>query len=171
MSLFSKSKGEYDKKGVNGAGGEVGSDARTASEKSSREIVSTLGQGILIKGNIVCEDTVQIYGRVIGNMIAARLVICEGAQVEGEAIVEEEAIIHGAFKGIIRCNSVKLQDTAVVEGEIYSNLFSIEQNALFEGVSRRLDKPGNPLSNAKIKSEIPLSPSMTDAAPASGVVG
>ena len=62
-----------------------------------------------------------------------------GAQVEGN-IVAVEAIIHGVFRGTIHANSVKLQSTAVVDGEILKQSLTIEQNAQFEGVSRRLDR-------------------------------
>ena len=40
----------------------------------------------------------------------------------------------------IHVNSVKLQATAVVDGEIFKQSLVIEQNAQFEGVSRRLEK-------------------------------
>ncbi len=110
-----------------------------APSKSTPEVVSTLGPGMLVTGNIVCTGAVQIFGRVSGDIHAARLVICEGAQVEGK-VIAQEAVIDGTFKGTIHGNSVKLQATAVVDGEIYNKSLTIEQNALFEGVARRLDK-------------------------------
>jgi cytoskeletal protein CcmA (bactofilin family) len=81
----------------------------------------------------------QVFGRILGDIHAARLVICEGAYVDGK-IVAQEAVIDGTFKGTIHGNSVKLQATAVVEGEIYNKSLTIEQNAQFEGVARRLDR-------------------------------
>jgi hypothetical protein len=53
----------------------------------------------------------------------------------------------------------------VVEGEIYSKSLTIEHEAQFEGVSRRLDKPVDaPLrAQATMPATIPLAPSMTEA--------
>lgn len=103
------------------------------------EMVSTLGHGMLITGNIVCEGSVQIFGRVVGDIHASQLVICQGARVEGK-VIAPETVIQGTFNGTIHGNSVKLQSTASVEGEIFNKSLTIEENAQFEGVARRLDK-------------------------------
>lgn len=104
------------------------------------EIVSTLGHGMLVTGNIVCTGAMHVFGRVVGDIHASQLVICEGAKVEGK-IVAPDLVVQGEFKGTISGNNVKLQSTAVVDGEIFNKSLTIEQNALFEGVARRLDKP------------------------------
>ena len=137
MSSFFQSKNERDSKspepGVVAAKPDVSAPAR----KPAQEIVSTLGPGLLVTGNVVCTGAVQIFGRVIGDIYAARLLICKGAEVEGKVVAQEVAI-DGAFKGTIHSNSVKLQSTATVEGEIFKQSLVIEQNAQFEGVARRL---------------------------------
>jgi cytoskeletal protein CcmA (bactofilin family) len=126
-----------------------------APSKPVQEVVSTLGPGMLLTGNILCTGAVQIYGRVVGDIHVSRLVICEGAHVEGK-VVAQEAVIEGTFKGTIHGNSVKLQATAVVEGEIYNKSLTIEQNAQFEGVARRLDKAVDIPSTNKAKAEAPI---------------
>ena len=137
---------------------EAGFDTRlndsSTSSKASPDIVSTLGHGMLITGNIVCAGSVQIFGRVIGDVHAAQIVICEGAKVEGK-VVAPDLIIQGAFTGTIHGNNVKLQSTATVDGEIFNKSLTIEQNALFEGVARRLDVAVSPPSSTQIKGEEP----------------
>jgi cytoskeletal protein CcmA (bactofilin family) len=127
-----------------------------APSKPVPEVVSTLGPGMLITGNVLCTGAVQIYGRIIGDIHASRLVICEGAHVEG-TVVAQEAVIDGTFKGTIHGNAVKLQATAVVEGEIYNKSLTIEQSAQFEGVARRLDKAVEmpSVTQVKAKTEAP----------------
>lgn len=141
MSYFSQSKGG-DTKGFDGSAAEAKLDVSAPARKSapSQEIVSTLGPGLLITGNVVSTGAVQIHGRVIGDIHAARLLISKGAVVEGK-VTAQEAVIDGTFKGTIYGNSVKLQATAVVDGEIFKQSLVIEQNAQFEGVSRRLETP------------------------------
>lgn len=166
MGVFSKPSGERDNQGFNGASGEVRPHTAVAavpSAKTSTEAVSTLGHGMLITGNVVCEGSLQIFGRLIGDVHASNLIICEGAQVEGK-VTAQEATIHGVFKGTIHGNNVNLQSTAVVDGEIYNKTLTIVQNADFEGVSRRLDKPVDPPSTVKSS----LSAPVAEAIPASG---
>ena len=101
--------------------------------------VSLIGAGMQVTGNIVCAGALQVNGQVTGDIHAAYLTISEGARVEGN-LTATEAVIEGTFKGTIHGNSVKLQKSAVVEGEIYNKSLSIEQEARFEGVSRRLER-------------------------------
>jgi cytoskeletal protein CcmA (bactofilin family) len=104
------------------------------------DMMSTFGHGMVITGNVVCAGGLQIYGQVSGEIHATQLTICEGARVEGK-VMAQDAVIHGHFKGTIHGNTVKLQSSAVVDGEIFNRSLTIEQNAQFEGVSRRLDRP------------------------------
>lgn len=143
MSYFSQSKGgdsKSDTKSLDTGAAEAKFDAPARKSAPSQEIVSTLGPGLLITGNVVSTGAVQIHGRVIGDIHAARLLISKGAVVEGK-VTAQEAVIDGTFKGTIYGNSVKLQATAVVDGEIFKQSLVIEQNAQFEGVSRRLESP------------------------------
>ena len=166
MSYFSQSKGERDMKNAKQPAGEPRLNVEAAPGK---DVVSVLGQGMLVTGNIVCAGTVQIFGRVIGDIHASQLMICEGAKVEGK-IIAPETTIQGTFSGTINANNVKLQSTAVVDGEIFNKSLTIEQNALFEGVARRLDKPVASPSSAQAKGE-ELAPALSpQAAPLSEVV-
>ena len=56
--------------------------------------------------------------------------------MEGD-VVAEELTIGGYVKGTIHANRVKLNSTAVVEGDIFHRTLAIEENARFEGTSRR----------------------------------
>ncbi|HUZ32704.1 MAG TPA: polymer-forming cytoskeletal protein [Xanthobacteraceae bacterium] len=138
MGYFSQEKAAQSKNGFNGAGA-PGPEAAAPAGKSAATTVSTLGPGMLITGNIVCEGAAQIFGRVIGDVQAVEIIIGEGALVEGN-ITAHEIAIEGAFKGTVRGHSVRLRGNASVDGEIYSKSLTVEENVLFEGLSRRLDK-------------------------------
>jgi cytoskeletal protein CcmA (bactofilin family) len=156
MAYFSQSKGDGDKKGVNRTDSDARLDDGAASAKHSPDMISTLGRGMLTTGNIVCIGSMEIFGRVVGDIHAASVIIGEGAHVEGN-VTAQETVIQGVFKGTIHANSVKLQNTAVVDGEIFNKSLIIEQNAQFEGVSRRLAKPVEPPSSERVKGEKSLS--------------
>lgn len=140
MGYFSQGKDGHEKTGLNGTGGTATQGDETTVGKNVSDTVSTLGPGMLITGNIVCEGKAQIFGRVIGDIQAVEIVIGEGAKVQGN-ITAHEVGIHGAFKGIIRGHNVRLKGTAAVDGEVFSKSLTVEENVLFEGLSRRLDKP------------------------------
>lgn len=150
MSYFSASKGERETPTPKAVATESKRDMAPAPK--SADLVSTLGQGMLITGNIVCAGSVQIFGRVVGDIHAAQIVICEGAKVEGK-IVAPETVIKGTFNGTVHSNIVKLQSTALVDGEIFNKSLTIEQNAQFEGVARRLDTPVAAPSSTQAKGE------------------
>jgi cytoskeletal protein CcmA (bactofilin family) len=162
VGVFSKSHSEYDASGLNGGKGDTKLETKAMNGRTLPDMVSTLAQGVLVTGNIVSEGTLQICGRVNGDIHASQLIVNKGAQVEGN-IIAQEAIILGACKGIIHSNSVKLQDMAAVEGEIYSKSLTIEQDAQFEGVSRRLDRPVDapPSVQAIVPAKVTLAPETT----------
>jgi cytoskeletal protein CcmA (bactofilin family) len=135
LSYFNASKIDRDSKIArsNGQAEPVQPAVKTA------EQASVIASGMQVTGNIVCTGSLQIFGRVTGDIHAAQLAIREGARVEGK-ITATEAVIEGAFNGTIHGNTVKLQKTAAVEGEIFNKALAIEEHARFEGVSRRLDR-------------------------------
>ena len=83
-------------------------------------------------------------GRVEGEVQALAVMVADGAQVDGD-IVAEDLAIGGRVKGTVHANRVRLHGTAIVEGDIFHRSLSIEENARFEGSSKReeavIDKP------------------------------
>lgn len=138
LSYFSQTIGERDMKSTETSAVEIRPEAPVG--RAAQDIVSTLGPGLAITGKVVSTGTVQIFGRVIGDIHAARLLIAKGAEVEG-TVTALETSIEGRFNGTIHSNSVKLEPTAEVEGEIFKQSLAIEMNAQFEGVARRLASP------------------------------
>jgi cytoskeletal protein CcmA (bactofilin family) len=109
---------------------------RPAVASSAVPEVSSISSGLSIVGKIVGHGALTIFGHVEGELRASTVVIAEGAQIEGE-ISAEELTIGGHVKGTIHANRVKLNSTAVVEGDIFHRTLAIEENARFEGTSRR----------------------------------
>ena len=108
----------------------------TAGHSAAQETTSSISSGLSIVGKIVGQGKLAIFGHVEGEVHASTVQIGDGAQVEGD-IVAQELTIGGRVKGTIRANRVKLNSTAVVEGDIYHRSLAIEENAQFEGMSRR----------------------------------
>ncbi len=141
MSYFSQSKSTRDMTAAKAP--ETKPDVVMAPAKPQPETLSTFGPGMLITGNIVCTGALEVLGRVTGEIHAAKLVVCEGAKVEGK-ITAQDAVVKGTFSGTIHANNVKLERSAVVDAEIFNKTLTIEQDAQFEGVARRLEKAVEP---------------------------
>jgi cytoskeletal protein CcmA (bactofilin family) len=131
--MFGKTKGDM-------AEGDRGPAAQqstvTHAAPDSPEAISSISSGMSITGKIVSDGTVKIFGRVEGELHAASLLIAEGAEVTGD-VVAEDLVVGGRVKGIVHANRVRLNGTAVVEGDIFHRSLAIEENARFEGSSKR----------------------------------
>jgi cytoskeletal protein CcmA (bactofilin family) len=113
-----------------------GSAAAHSAAPAAPDAPSSISFGLSIVGKIVGQGKLGIFGHVEGEVHASTVQIGDGAQVEGD-IVAEELTIGGRVKGTIRANRVKLNSTAFVEGDIYHRSLAIEENAQFEGMSKR----------------------------------
>jgi cytoskeletal protein CcmA (bactofilin family) len=103
--------------------------------ESNSTDISYIGPGMTVVGKISSEGTLNVFGRVEGELHASIVRISNGARVEG-AIAAQDLTIGGRFKGTIPANRVTLTSSAVVEGEIHHRSLAIEENAWFAGVSR-----------------------------------
>ncbi|HEX8827945.1 MAG TPA: polymer-forming cytoskeletal protein [Xanthobacteraceae bacterium] len=108
--------------------------ARAAREQESD--VSSISSALTVVGKISGSGAVQVFGRVEGELQASTVLIYDGAEVEGN-VVAEELTVGGRVKGTIHANRVKLNSTADVQGDIFHRSLAIEENARFEGTSRR----------------------------------
>jgi cytoskeletal protein CcmA (bactofilin family) len=105
-------------------------------DSTQPETTSCISSGMTVIGKIVVDGSVMVYGHVEGELQASDVVICEGAQVAGN-IIAKELTVDGRVRGTIHAVHVKLHNTAVVEGDIFHRWLAIEENARFEGTSRR----------------------------------
>jgi cytoskeletal protein CcmA (bactofilin family) len=110
---------------------------RSTATPGESEATSSISSGLSIIGKIVGHGAVTIFGHVDGELHASTVVIAEGGKVEGD-IVAEELTISGRVEGTIHANRVQLKSTAVVAGDIFHRSLAVEENAQFEGGSRRL---------------------------------
>jgi len=104
------------------------------------ETICSIGSGTSIVGNITCDGPAQFYGHIEGEVRGSDLLIGEGAEVVGN-VIAQEVTVRGRIKGTIRAVRVKLESSGAVEGDIFHRSLSIEDTALFEGSSRRVENP------------------------------
>jgi cytoskeletal protein CcmA (bactofilin family) len=128
---------------------------------------SSISAGLSIIGKIVGHGAVTIFGHVDGEVRASTVVIAEGAQVEGD-VFAEELTIGGQVKGTLHAKRVKLNSTAVVEGDIFHRTLAIEENARFEGTSRRNENVADTPSHVQTNRPHPQPVSIDGSAKGNG---
>jgi cytoskeletal protein CcmA (bactofilin family) len=146
--MFGKSKVDAAKK-------EAQRSTIAYSAAPAAEAMSSISSGLSVVGKITGHGAVTIFGHVEGELHASTVVIAEGAQVVGD-VSAEELTIAGRVEGTIHANRIKLNSTAVVEGDILHRSLVIEENARFEGRSRRLEDVIDMSSHIQTNCQPPL---------------
>jgi len=99
---------------------------------------SILSEDLKIEGDIVSQGELHISGSVKGDVVARKLTLAEGGAITG-AVEADVAIIAGNLAGRLTATSAVLARTAHVTADVTHVSLTIEQGAVFEGFSRRVD--------------------------------
>jgi cytoskeletal protein CcmA (bactofilin family) len=91
-----------------------------------------IGQGLRIVGR----GTLQVDGDIEGDVQAAEVIVGEKGKVAG-MVAGQQVVVRGTVSGVICGQTVALQASSHVDGDIHHMSFAIEQGAHFEGRSRR----------------------------------
>ena len=113
---------------------------------------SVIDACLVINGNLQSERDVQVDGELNGDIRCSQLIVSRDATINGN-IVADEVVVRGKVKGIIRADQVMLQDTAQVESEIFHKSLVIEQGAIFDGQSCRIDEQARASADLTPESE------------------
>lgn len=103
---------------------------------STRSIIGNdltiMGQGL----RIITKGTLQVDGKIEGDVIGSEVIIGEHGHVTG--IVSGESVtVRGQVQGTIKAMTVALQSGAHVEGDVHHRHLSVEQGAHLDGRVRR----------------------------------
>ena len=111
------------------------------------EIIIYLGRNVEVKGNLNFEGSGRIDGRVEGKItVKGILILGEEGTVSSE-IEGDTVIIGGKVEGkIVGRQKVQLLRTSVVNADVMTPCFSIEEGAQFNGSCRMSGEPGEAAS-------------------------
>ena len=110
-------------------------------KQSADEIISILGEGIELTGEIIFNHGLRVDGYVKGKLRSeATLVIGERGKIEAEAYIRRLSI-NGEFRGAIHASErVIIHKDGKIYGDIYTPCLIIEAGAVFEGRCNMSDK-------------------------------
>jgi cytoskeletal protein CcmA (bactofilin family) len=111
---------------------------RSISAPSSGE-KSVIGNDLKIIGQglkIISRGILQVDGEIEGDVQAAEVIVGEKGKVAG-MVAGRQVVVRGTVSGVVCGQTVALQASSKVDGDIHHMSFAIEQGAHFEGRSRR----------------------------------
>jgi cytoskeletal protein CcmA (bactofilin family) len=112
------------------------SDSSTRPREARKTEASTIGEDLVITGNVDSKGEIHLQGSVCGDVSCVALVLGENARLEGN-VRADDVVVRGQLVGSIRAVRVTLHATSHVEGDLYHQSLAMEQGAYFEGKSRR----------------------------------
>jgi cytoskeletal protein CcmA (bactofilin family) len=98
-------------------------------------MMTTIGKGITITGNIQAQEPVTIAGTVHGDVLASEhdVTVEAGARVNG-AVTARSITVRGRSTGrLIARDVVRVQQSAAVKADIRSPKLALEEGATFNG--------------------------------------
>ncbi len=108
---------------------------------------SVVGQGTVVRGNVRGEGSIEIYGRVDGNVVVTGdVTLGENASVSGDvsgARVSVGGIVTGDLTGT---EAVIIERAAQITGDITAPRVGIEEGARVRGALRTDEPSGSPRS-------------------------
>jgi len=110
---------------------------------------SVIGQGTVVRGNVHGEGSVEIYGRVDGNVaVTGDVTLGENASVRGD-VSGARISIGGAVTGdLTGTEAVILERAAQVSGDITAPRVGIEEGARVRGALRTEEPASGPSRSA-----------------------
>lgn len=101
---------------------------------------SVIQKDLVIKGAIMTDGDLEIYGVVEGDVYAKSVTVGDTSLVRGD-LVAERAIVGGDAEGQITAREVLLTQSARCRAEIVHERIAIEGGAEFEGSAKRQIDP------------------------------
>jgi len=116
--------------------------ANQASPAPSRPNPTTISANTEIKGSIITSDSVDVAGRIEGDLRAAAITISASGNVKGD-LTGNVIMVYGHVEGRLQAQDVRLCAGANVTGEIAHGSLGIDTAAVFEGAIKRITQPAN----------------------------
>ena len=105
------------------------------SDEEDKKERSTIGEDLVVDGNITCKSDLLIEGNVQGNVSCVSLHVGKRGMVAGD-ITSNETRIEGKVRGMIKSGSVELKEGCALEGDIESKTLAVDHGANFTGSVR-----------------------------------
>ena len=99
---------------------------------------SIISDDLVVKGTLKSIGAIQIDGRMEGEVRSVGLVIGDQGSVQGD-ITADDLSVRGQIQGTIHARKVLVRSGARVNGDIFSELLTVEIGSRIEGDCRHME--------------------------------
>jgi cytoskeletal protein CcmA (bactofilin family) len=109
-------------------------DRQMNGSTAPESVISIIGPGMRVVGDLETDGTVRIEGAVEGNVRAGKAVVLgKDGSVQG-TILTQDAVISGRLVGTLIAESrLELQATSRIDGEVHARRLHLEEGAVLNG--------------------------------------
>ena len=102
---------------------------------TDRTTVATIGESIVIKGELSADGDLVIEGQVEGNINLNQnvLTVGEHGRVKAKIAAKTVVVVGKVWDSIITAENVDIRDTSLVEGDIYTSRLAMAPGAYVRG--------------------------------------
>jgi cytoskeletal protein CcmA (bactofilin family) len=120
-------------------------DRQEIATTAPEAVISIIGPGTKVTGDLVTEGTIRIEGRVEGNVRAGKAVVLgKDGTVEG-TILTQDAVISGRLVGTLTAESrLELQASSRIDGEVHARRMQLVEGAILNGTVNMGDRSSQP---------------------------
>ena len=101
--------------------------------------LSFIGSDVTITGNIGGDGNLHIDGRVDGDVQCGQLIVGNSGQVNGN-VTADQAKIAGSINGTVSAQTLTIEASARITGDLSYDSVSVETGAQVEGRVKRLTR-------------------------------
>jgi cytoskeletal protein CcmA (bactofilin family) len=109
---------------------------------SNASLPALISPNTHVTGHIDCDGELQVDGKVTGDLKVSILIVGQNGEVKGN-ITAEKVQIKGTINGNIDAQSVHLEVTAKVHGDVAHDTLTIDTGAHLEGKLTHKQAPDN----------------------------
>ncbi|WP_404390644.1 polymer-forming cytoskeletal protein [Pseudoalteromonas phenolica] len=109
---------------------------------SSASLPALISPNTHVTGQIDCDGELQVDGKVTGDLKVSTLIVGQNGEVKGN-IIAEKVQVKGTINGNIDAQSVHLEVTAKVHGDVAHDTLTIDAGAHLEGKLTHKQAPDN----------------------------
>ena len=107
--------------------------SQTGNNFMKSDVITLIGEGFLIEGNITSPSSTRLDGTVKGNISSkGSLIIGEKGIVSGE-VSAVEVVVHGRVEGNVESEKLIIKNGGMVSGDVHSKSFIIEEGGIYNG--------------------------------------
>ena len=128
---------------------------RENGSQSPESVISIIGPGMTIVGNLETDGTVRIEGTVNGGIKAGKAVVIGKKGVVSGDVSTQDAVISGRVEGtLVAASRLELQATCRIDGEVHTRRMQLEEGAVLNGnvhmgQDLTIDGPAKPKGSQK----------------------